>query len=71
VTFCGYSIPHPTESVVNLRVQTAGETTAAHAVRGACADLKQVCGHIDAVFTAAVEEFKAQHPQAMETDRRH
>ena len=24
VAFCGYSIPHPTEHVVNLRVQTTG-----------------------------------------------
>lgn len=25
VTFCGYSIPHPTEDSVNIRVQTTGE----------------------------------------------
>lgn len=25
VTFCGYSVPHPAESVMNVRVQTAGE----------------------------------------------
>ncbi|GBF93424.1 DNA-directed RNA polymerase I and III subunit-like [Raphidocelis subcapitata] len=60
VAFCGYSIPHPTEHVVNLRVQTTGEVTAAAAVRSACADLKQVCAHVGGVFDAAVAEFKAR-----------
>ena len=33
-TFCGYSMPHPSEPVVNVRLQTAGAggATAAHAV---------------------------------------
>jgi hypothetical protein len=30
VAFCGYSIPHPTEHVVNLRVQTTGEGGSEH-----------------------------------------
>lgn len=25
VTFCGYSVPHPSESKINLRIQTSGE----------------------------------------------
>lgn len=25
VTFCGYSIPHPSESRMNIRVQSSGE----------------------------------------------
>ena len=25
VTFCGYSIPHPSEAVVNMRIQTTGK----------------------------------------------
>lgn len=44
----------------------AGEITAAHAVRSACVDLKQVCSHIDGVFDAAVTDFKARHPQEAE-----
>lgn len=66
VEFCGYSIPHPTESVVNLRVQTTGGATSAAAVRQACGDLKQACQHVDAVFAKAVEQFKADNPQPME-----
>lgn len=27
VSFCGYSIPHPSEKRINLRIQTHGETT--------------------------------------------
>lgn len=26
VTFCGYSVPHPSESKINLRIQTNGES---------------------------------------------
>eukprot|EP00877_Chromochloris_zofingiensis_P012277 jgi/Chrzof1/7302/Cz02g18130.t1 len=61
VSFCGYSIPHPSEEVVNLRVQTTGQITAADAVKGACEDVKQVCGHVSSVFSAAVQQMQARH----------
>jgi DNA-directed RNA polymerase I and III subunit RPAC2 len=41
VAFAGYSVPHPSDDVVNIRVQTTGEITATQALRdavsGACA----------------------------------
>jgi DNA-directed RNA polymerase I and III subunit RPAC2 len=27
VSFCGYSIPHPSENKLNLRIQTTGKNT--------------------------------------------
>jgi DNA-directed RNA polymerase subunit L len=32
VEFCGYSIPHPSEAVMNLRIQTWGERAFAEPV---------------------------------------
>ncbi|MEW5298879.1 MAG: hypothetical protein WDW38_000389 [Sanguina aurantia] len=59
VAFCGYSMPHPSEEVVNIRVQTTGEVTASQALRSACDDVQQVCTHITSTFQAALAEFKA------------
>lgn len=50
VSFCGYSMPHPTEELVNIRVQTTGEVTAAQAMRTACQDLNSCLAHMKAVF---------------------
>lgn len=39
----------------------AGQITAADAVKGACEDVKQVCGHVSSVFSAAVQQMQARH----------
>uniref|UniRef100_A0A383W506 DNA-directed RNA polymerase RBP11-like dimerisation domain-containing protein n=1 Tax=Tetradesmus obliquus TaxID=3088 RepID=A0A383W506_TETOB len=62
VTFCGYSIPHPTEDAVNIRVQTTGEVTASQALVGACEECAKVCRHTRAVFDNALDRFKQQNP---------
>eukprot|EP00775_Hariotina_reticulata_P011633 gene11634-biopygen13502 len=62
VTFCGYSIPHPSEDAVNIRVQTTGELTAAQALVEACEECTKVCKHIGAVFDNAVDQYKQQQP---------
>ncbi|CAL5218993.1 g748 [Coccomyxa viridis] len=58
VSFVGYSIPHPSEKVVNLRIQTTGELTAVEALRQACQSLKQLCGHMRSTFTEAYEQYE-------------
>mmetsp|Transcript_19376 Transcript_19376/g.58555 ORF Transcript_19376/g.58555 Transcript_19376/m.58555 type:complete len:102 (-) Transcript_19376:218-523(-) len=52
VSFCGYSIPHPSEAVTNIRIQTTGLITPQEALQQACMSLKEVCGHIKATFKA-------------------
>ena len=37
VVFAGYSVPHPSEESVNVRVQTSGRVTATQALRDALA----------------------------------
>ena len=54
VAFCGYSIPHPSEAVVNLRIQTTGEISAAQALRQAAADLKAAAATLRETFGEAL-----------------
>ena len=50
VEFCGYSIPHPSEARMNIRIQTHGETTALQALRKGLEDLVDLCNHVETVF---------------------
>lgn len=43
VQFAGYSVPHPSEPVVQIRVQTASTTTAAAALKQACQTVYDQC----------------------------
>ncbi|KAF4349446.1 hypothetical protein F8388_005584 [Cannabis sativa] len=57
VTFCGYSIPHPSDNRVNIRIQTTGEP-ATDIMKDACQDLMLVCKHVRETFDQAVVDFK-------------
>ncbi|XVE59355.1 hypothetical protein DITRI_Ditri05aG0039700 [Diplodiscus trichospermus] len=68
VTFCGYSIPHPSEARVNIRVQTTGDP-AREVLKDACQDLMLMCRHVRSTFDKAVEDFKASNAvKAMNID---
>ncbi|KAK1373730.1 DNA-directed RNA polymerases I and III subunit RPAC2 [Heracleum sosnowskyi] len=56
VTFCGYSIPHPSEARVNVRLQTTGDP-ASEVLRDSCQDLMLMCQHIRGTFDQAVLDF--------------
>ena len=51
--FVGYSIPHPSEHVIHLRLQTRRGKTVLAAVREACSSIEQLCDHISDTFTQA------------------
>ncbi len=51
--FCGYSMPHPSEPVVNVRLQTAGRPAAAVFREGLSA-LAEAADHMAETFEAAV-----------------
>jgi len=57
VAFCGYSIPHPSENKINLRIQTNG-TSAVDVLRRGLSELTAMCEHMLATFETAVEEHK-------------
>ncbi|OLL27029.1 DNA-directed RNA polymerases I and III subunit RPAC2 [Neolecta irregularis DAH-3] len=61
VEFCGYSIPHPSETKVNIRVQTYGEgVTAIDALDKGLSDLVDLCNHVEETFIKQMEQFKSQ-----------
>ncbi|KAI6678319.1 hypothetical protein NL676_039115 [Syzygium grande] len=61
VIFCGYSIPHPSEARVNVRVQTTGDP-AREVLKDACQDLMLMCQHIRGTFNKAVNDFRTKNP---------
>ncbi|KAG4128791.1 hypothetical protein ERO13_D09G041300v2 [Gossypium hirsutum] len=68
VTFCGYSIPHPSEARVNIRVQTTGDL-AREVLKDACQNLMLMCRHVRCTFDKDVEDFKASNAvKAMKID---
>ncbi|ODV92805.1 hypothetical protein CANCADRAFT_43380 [Tortispora caseinolytica NRRL Y-17796] len=64
VEFCGYSIPHPAEPFLNIRIQTYGEISAIEALEKGLDDLASVCDHVEAVYSQAVnnKDYPAEEP---------
>ncbi|KAF8015706.1 hypothetical protein BT93_H1280 [Corymbia citriodora subsp. variegata] len=73
VIICGYSIPHPSEARVNVRVQTTGDP-AREVLKDACQDLMLMCQHIRGTFNKAVNDSRMKSPpdndssQGMDSD---
>ncbi|XP_067041913.1 DNA-directed RNA polymerases I and III subunit RPAC2-like [Acropora muricata] len=63
VEFCGYSVPHPSENKINLRIQTNGPP-ALDVLRRGLSELTALCEHMLATFETTVEE----HKQAKQND---
>ncbi|RVW56612.1 putative DNA-directed RNA polymerases I and III subunit RPAC2 [Vitis vinifera] len=61
VAFCGYSIPHPSDARVNIRVQTTGDS-AREVLKDACQDLMLMCQHVRSTFDKAVVDYKMSKP---------
>ncbi|XP_078435733.1 RNApolymerase 14 kDa subunit [Wolffia australiana] len=66
IEFCGYSIPHPSENRVNIRVQTTGDP-AKEVFKDALHDLLVMSQHVRTTFEQAVADYKAQTPKEMDT----
>ncbi|KAH3672896.1 hypothetical protein WICMUC_003983 [Wickerhamomyces mucosus] len=56
VEFCGYSIPHPSESKLHIRIQTYGSITAVEALHKGLDDLSDFCTHIEEKFTEKINQ---------------
>ncbi|XP_022099617.1 DNA-directed RNA polymerases I and III subunit RPAC2-like [Acanthaster planci] len=62
VEFCGYSIPHPSENKVNLRIQTKG-SPAVDVFKKGLSDLTALSEHVLETFEISVQNFKAQQQE--------
>ncbi|AAS53154.2 AFL220Cp [Eremothecium gossypii ATCC 10895] len=56
VEFCGYSIPHPSENFLNIRIQTYGKVTAVDALHKGLQDLMDMCDVVEDKFTQRIRE---------------
>lgn len=56
VEFCGYSIPHPSENLLNIRIQTYGQSTAVEALQKGLQDLMDLCDAVEDKFTQRIRE---------------
>ncbi|KAH8683286.1 DNA-directed RNA polymerase [Tricladium varicosporioides] len=59
VEFCGYSIPHPSEDLMNIRIQTYAGTTATEALEKGFNDLIDLCDVVENKFEEARSEFES------------
>ncbi|XP_055816203.1 uncharacterized protein LOC129885799 [Solanum dulcamara] len=59
VTFCGYSIPHPSDARVNIRVQTTGDP-ARKVLNDSSQDLMLICENVRDTFEKAILKFKTE-----------
>ena len=57
VALAGYSVPHPMERKVNVRVQTIAPMTTDGAMRDALLDVISVCDHVHETYERAETEF--------------
>lgn len=56
VEFCGYSIPHPSENLLNIRIQTYGNVTAVDVLHKGLQDLMDLCDAVEDKFTQKIRE---------------
>lgn len=55
VEFCGYSIPHPSENKLNIRIQTYGNISAVEALHQGLDNLAELCTSIEDKFSEKIE----------------
>ncbi|KAK5000249.1 RNA polymerase subunit AC19 [Elasticomyces elasticus] len=67
VEFCGYSIPHPSEAKMNLRIQSWDGASVYDILEDGLKNLMDLCDVVTEKFTAARDEFNEKNG-AMDTN---
>merc|ERR1719345_603616 len=62
VEFAGYTVPHPSEPFMNLRVQTIEGHVADEAVTQGLDSIIEVCNVVGKRYRNAVKQYKTDHP---------
>ncbi|EAW08662.1 DNA-directed RNA polymerase core subunit RPC19 [Aspergillus clavatus NRRL 1] len=65
VEFCGYTIPHPSEAKMNLRIQTYDTTNAVEALEKGLEALMDLCDVVTDKFTSARDAYNASQADKM------
>ena len=56
--FCGYSVPHPYEPKMNIRLQTANGEPAIEVLKNGLKDLEEAANILDDAFVAALKRHR-------------
>ena len=64
VLFCGYSMPHPAEDKMFVRIQTVPGYSAQEALKKGLQDLKHTCQITKETFAKAVNDYKSAQETA-------
>ncbi|KAJ6109875.1 hypothetical protein N7486_002110 [Penicillium sp. IBT 16267x] len=67
VDFCGYTIPHPSDAKMHLRIQTSDSTTALEALEKGFNDLMDLCDVVTEKFTASRDQFNEENRNKMQS----
>ncbi|OCH89201.1 RBP11-like subunits of RNA polymerase [Obba rivulosa] len=54
VEFCGYSVPHPSENHINMRIQMYDNLSSLTALLEALSNLDDLCGTIEDAYKASL-----------------
>ncbi|EGE08093.1 DNA-directed RNA polymerase I and III polypeptide [Trichophyton equinum CBS 127.97] len=63
VEFCGYTMPHPSEAKMNLRIQTYDSTNVFTVLEKGLSDLMDLCDIVTEKFTLSRDAFEASKMQ--------
>ncbi|EGD90391.1 hypothetical protein H112_01848 [Trichophyton rubrum D6] len=63
VEFCGYTMPHPSEAKMNLRIQTYDSTNVFTVLEKGLSDLMDLCDVVTEKFTFSRDAFEASKMQ--------
>ncbi|CAK9294375.1 unnamed protein product [Gordionus sp. m RMFG-2023] len=59
VEFCGYTIPHPSEHKINIRIQTY-KKPAIEILQSGLRELSEVCKHVLTTFEDSMKEYEKE-----------
>uniref|UniRef100_A0A286XZC8 RNA polymerase I and III subunit D n=1 Tax=Cavia porcellus TaxID=10141 RepID=A0A286XZC8_CAVPO len=60
VEFCGYTMTHPSESKINLRILSQGALLAVEPFQRGLSELMNVCQHVLDKFEVSIKDYKEQ-----------
>uniref|UniRef100_A0A7S1AS06 DNA-directed RNA polymerases I and III subunit RPAC2 n=1 Tax=Noctiluca scintillans TaxID=2966 RepID=A0A7S1AS06_NOCSC len=66
VEFAGYTIPHPSEPFMNVRVQALDATPAKQCMVEALNNITEVCDHVAKTYKRSVKKFKQEQGEGMD-----
>ncbi|XP_012326084.2 DNA-directed RNA polymerases I and III subunit RPAC2-like [Aotus nancymaae] len=67
VEFCGYTQTHPSESKINLCIQTRGALPAVESIQRGLKELRNVCQPVLDKFEASIRDYKNQRASRNES----